>query len=298
MPAREGLARQVGAERVSVGRDGVGQRTGELVGEVRSAQQELRWVAVAGRFSRRVDSGIEDGHVGRAILVEVFHQHDRVARLDGQSRRQQPTERRVRLSQQDGERGSLMAVGGVVAVLDPRERHEVVEAISVPVRYRHHAVRARQRVLRLDGREGGVGLPDGATLGRLLDRLGRRGGGGPASCYGDGGQQEGRPENDQRSGCWKSAPDRIRPHTLDPAGIVSYKSVRDILTGEEFVRRVRRLGRERGVAVRFDPRAGKGSHGRLYYGEHFTTIKNRRKEIGAGLLAAMLRQLGLSRDDL
>ena len=173
---------EVGAERVSVGRDGVGQRTGELVGEVRSAQQELRWVAVAGRFSRRVDSGIEDGHVGRAILVEVFHQHDRVARLDGQSRRQQPTERRVRLSQQDGERGSLMAVGGVVAVLDPRERHEVVEAISVPVRYRHHAVGARQRVLRLDGRERGVGLPDRATLGRLLDRLGRRGGGGPASC--------------------------------------------------------------------------------------------------------------------
>lgn len=70
------------------------------------------------------------------------------------------------------------------------------------------------------------------------------------------------------------------------------------MTGEEFVRRVRRLGREREVAVRFDPRAGKGSHGRLYYGERFTTIKNRRKEIGAGLLAAMLGQLGLSRDDL
>ena len=108
MPAREGLARQVGAERVSVGRDGVGRRTGELVSEVRSAQQEMRWVAVAGRFSRRVDSGIEDGHVGRAILVEVFHQHDRVARLDGQSGRQQPTKRRVRLSQQDGERDSLI----------------------------------------------------------------------------------------------------------------------------------------------------------------------------------------------
>ena len=39
-----------------------------------------------------------------------------------------------------------------------------------------------------------------------------------------------------------------------------------------------------GVAVRFDPRAGKGSHGRLYYGGRFTTIKNRRKEIGAGAL--------------
>ncbi len=70
------------------------------------------------------------------------------------------------------------------------------------------------------------------------------------------------------------------------------------MTGEEFVRRVRRLGRRRGVAVRFEPRTGKGSHGRLYYGERFTTVKDRRKEIGTGLLAAMIRQLGLSRDDI
>lgn len=70
------------------------------------------------------------------------------------------------------------------------------------------------------------------------------------------------------------------------------------MTGEEFIRRVRRLGRQRGVAVRFEPRTGKGSHGRLYYGERFTTLKDRRKEIGTGLLAAMIRQLGLSRDDI
>ena len=53
-----------------------------------------------------------------------------------------------------------------------------------------------------------------------------------------------------------------------------------------------------GVAVRFEPRTGKGSHGRLYYGERFTTVKDRRKEIGTGLLTAMIRQLGLSRDDI
>ncbi|MYJ71106.1 MAG: type II toxin-antitoxin system HicA family toxin, partial [Rhodospirillaceae bacterium] len=69
-------------------------------------------------------------------------------------------------------------------------------------------------------------------------------------------------------------------------------------TGEEFVRRVRRLGRQRGGAVRFEPRTGKGSHGRLYYGERFTTVKDRRKEIGTGLLAAMIRQLGLTHGDL
>lgn len=70
------------------------------------------------------------------------------------------------------------------------------------------------------------------------------------------------------------------------------------MTGDEFVRRVRRIGRERGVAVRFEPRAGKGSHGRLHYGDRFATVKDRRKEIGKGLLAAMLRQLELDREDL
>ena len=70
------------------------------------------------------------------------------------------------------------------------------------------------------------------------------------------------------------------------------------MTGDELVRRVRRLGRERGIPVRFEPRKGKGSHGRLHLGDRFTTLKNRRKEISPGLLAAMLRQLQLSREDI
>ena len=70
------------------------------------------------------------------------------------------------------------------------------------------------------------------------------------------------------------------------------------MTGDEFVRRVRRLGRERGIPVHFEPRRGKGSHGRLYLGDRFTTVKNRRKEISPGLLAAMLRQVRLSREDI
>ena len=70
------------------------------------------------------------------------------------------------------------------------------------------------------------------------------------------------------------------------------------MTGDEFVRRIQALGRGRGVAVRFEARRGKGSHGRLYFGDRFTTVKDRRKEIGSGLLAAMLRQLGLSREDI
>jgi len=50
--------------------------------------------------------------------------------------------------------------------------------------------------------------------------------------------------------------------------------------------------------VCFDRGRGKGSHGRLYYGERFTTLKDRKKEIGPGLLNAMLAQLGLTRTDL
>ena len=70
------------------------------------------------------------------------------------------------------------------------------------------------------------------------------------------------------------------------------------MTGHEFEARVRKLGRTRDVTVSFDSGRGKGSHGRLYYGTRFTTLKDRRKEIGPGLLNAMLHQLGLTKKDL
>jgi hypothetical protein len=62
------------------------------------------------------------------------------------------------------------------------------------------------------------------------------------------------------------------------------------MTGNEFLRRFTRLGRARGIAVRFDRRHGKGSRGTLHYGSH--------KKIGTGLLHDMLAQLALNRHDL
>ena len=47
-----------------------------------------------------------------------------------------------------------------------------------------------------------------------------------------------------------------------------------------------------------DELMGKGSHAALYYGSRRRTLKDRRKEIGPGLLREMLRQLGLSPRDL
>jgi len=70
------------------------------------------------------------------------------------------------------------------------------------------------------------------------------------------------------------------------------------VNGNELLRKLRRLGRARGVEVRVDQRQGKGSHATLFYGGRKTTLKDPRKEIGPGLLGSMLRQLGLKPRDL
>ncbi len=54
---------------------------------------------------------------------------------------------------------------------------------------------------------------------------------------------------------------------------------------------VRRLAKTRKLNCVFVGDKGKGSHGRLYLGDEFTTLKDRKKEIGAGLLAKMCRDL-------
>ncbi len=42
---------------------------------------------------------------------------------------------------------------------------------------------------------------------------------------------------------------------------------------------------------------GPGSHGTLYAGDRKTTVKDRKKEIGKGLLGKMLVDLGIDWDD-
>jgi mRNA interferase HicA len=70
------------------------------------------------------------------------------------------------------------------------------------------------------------------------------------------------------------------------------------VTGAEFIRKVKRLGRRRGVSVEFVFERGKGSHGTLYFGSRFTIVKHRKAELKPGLLHAMLKQLGLTLEDL
>ena len=69
------------------------------------------------------------------------------------------------------------------------------------------------------------------------------------------------------------------------------------MNGRQFIARVRKWARSRNLEVRFVASEGAGSHGTLYAGERRTTVKDRKKEIGKGLLAKMLTDLGIDRDD-
>ena len=70
------------------------------------------------------------------------------------------------------------------------------------------------------------------------------------------------------------------------------------MKGAEFVRRVRKVAKNKGVSVELVESHGKGSHAMLYLGGARTTIKDRKKEIAEGLLGAMCSQLGITKSDL
>ncbi len=72
----------------------------------------------------------------------------------------------------------------------------------------------------------------------------------------------------------------------------------EVVKGAEFERRIRKLARSRNVACQFVADKGKGSHGRLYFGDEFTTLKDRKKEIGRALLAKMCADLKIDPHDL
>ena len=61
------------------------------------------------------------------------------------------------------------------------------------------------------------------------------------------------------------------------------------------MRRARAYAGKTGQEFHFDPRHGKGSHGTVFLGDRMTTVK--RGELGPGLLASMLRDLGIDRRD-
>ena len=70
------------------------------------------------------------------------------------------------------------------------------------------------------------------------------------------------------------------------------------MRGAEFLRKIEKLARARNLYYIFVPAHGKGSHGRLELAGRSTTLKDRTKEIGPGLLSFMCSQLGIRKEDL
>lgn len=70
------------------------------------------------------------------------------------------------------------------------------------------------------------------------------------------------------------------------------------VTGNEFIRRLKALGKARRLAVVLDASRGKGSHQTLYFGTAFTVIRNPRDELKTGTFHAMCSQLGIKPGDL
>ena len=96
----------------------------------------------------------------------------------------------------------------------------------------------------------------------------------------------------------RGAGDRLAGGDHFPLDVRTDVSENRLVRGAEFERRVQKLARRKKISCQFVADKGKGSHGRLYLGEEFTTLKDRKKEIGRDLLAKMCRDLNIDPHDL
>ncbi|WIM05277.1 MAG: type II toxin-antitoxin system HicA family toxin [Candidatus Nitricoxidivorans perseverans] len=70
------------------------------------------------------------------------------------------------------------------------------------------------------------------------------------------------------------------------------------MTGNEFIRKVKTLGKQRGIPVTLNASRGEGSHQTLYFGRAFTVVRNPKDEIKTGTFHAMCAQLGIKPGEL
>ena len=70
------------------------------------------------------------------------------------------------------------------------------------------------------------------------------------------------------------------------------------MKGNEFIKRVRKLAKVRGITCLVDEARGKGSHISLYFGDNLTIMRNPKDELKTGTFHAMLKQLGITVDEI
>lgn len=70
------------------------------------------------------------------------------------------------------------------------------------------------------------------------------------------------------------------------------------MRGNEFIRKVQKYAKAAGLVCEWRPDRGKGSHGVLILGDRRTVVRNPRDELKTGTYYAMLKQVGLTEQDL
>ncbi len=70
------------------------------------------------------------------------------------------------------------------------------------------------------------------------------------------------------------------------------------MKGSEFLKKLKKLGKNKGISVEFIAERGKGSHGTVYFGDRRTMLKDRKQELGKGLFRKMCEQLGIDPTEL
>ena len=69
------------------------------------------------------------------------------------------------------------------------------------------------------------------------------------------------------------------------------------MKGSEFIKKVKKLAKAKGLKVEIDSSRGKGSHITLYYGKRYTVVRNMKDELKTGTYKAMLNQLGIQENE-
>ncbi|MDP1538201.1 MAG: type II toxin-antitoxin system HicA family toxin [Burkholderiales bacterium] len=70
------------------------------------------------------------------------------------------------------------------------------------------------------------------------------------------------------------------------------------MRGNEFIRRVQKYAKTAGLVCEWRPDRGKGSHGLPILGDRRTVVRNPKDELKTGMYYAMLKQIGLTDQDL
>jgi mRNA interferase HicA len=68
--------------------------------------------------------------------------------------------------------------------------------------------------------------------------------------------------------------------------------------GNELIRRIKKLAKEKSILCEYRRERGKGSHGTLYYGDKRTIIRNPKDELKTGTFNAILKQLDIDESEL